>query len=120
MPKPARKYEDSLLEDLRDPAEAAAYLNAALDEIDEEDGMALFLLSLSDVLRAQGASKVARSAELGRESLYKSLSPAGNPKIKSLLAILRGMGLHIRVDPAPIKISVPRKTKRKAPLAKAS
>lgn len=122
MPKRTRNYEDSLTEDLRDPAEAAAYLNAALDNIDEADGMALFLLSLNDVLRAQGASAVARSAELGRESLYKSLSPTGNPKLRSFLAVLRGMGLHIQVAPSPSKPSRPRATgtKRKGLLAKAS
>ena len=122
MPKRTRNYEESLLADLRDPAEAAAYLNAALEEIDAEDGMALFLMSLGDVLRAQGVSNVARSAELGRESLYKSLSATGNPKFKSLLAVLRGMGLGISIQATPRVGAKPPSpgTRRKPALAKAS
>lgn len=119
MPKRTRKYEETLLEDLRDPKEAAAYLNAALDALDEPDGMALFLMSLGDVIRAQGVSNVARGAELGRESLYKAVSASGNPKLKSLLSILRVMGLRLSVQTNPIT-KHRRQTTRKPALAKAS
>lgn len=98
MPKRTRKYEESLLEDLRDPSEAAEYLNLALDSLNQPDGTALFLLALGNVIRAQGFSEVAKSAELGRESLYKSISAAGNPRLKSVLDILRVLGLRISVQ----------------------
>lgn len=125
MPKQTRKYEESLLEDLRDPTEAAAYLNAALEELDEPDGVAVFLLALRDVVRAREVSGVARSASLGRESLYRTLSATGNPKLKSLLAILRVMGLRISVEAVTDDERAPTRppaktTRRKAPLAKAS
>lgn len=120
MPKQYKKYEGSLSEALQDPAEAAAYLNAALEEINEPDGMALFLMSLGDVLRARGVSEVAKNAKLGRASTYKSLSAAGNPKLKSLLALLHGLGLRLQIDaPAPKKPAA-REAKRRAALAKAS
>ncbi len=119
MPKRTRKYEESLLEDLRDPAEAAAYLNLALDSIGEPDGTALFLLALGNVIRAQGVSEVAKGAELGRESLYKSISAAGNPRLKSVPDILRVMGLRISVE-AQAKPSRQKATKRQSRLAKAS
>lgn len=125
MPKRTRNYEESLLEDLRDPTEAAAYLNAALEELDEPDGVAVFLLALRDVVRSREVSGVARSAELGRESLYRTLSATGNPKLKSLLAILRVMGLRISVEAATEDERAPtrpqaKSTRRKATLAKAS
>ncbi len=50
---------------------------------------ALFLLALGNVIRAQGFSEVAKGAELGRQSLYKAISAAGNPRLKSALDILR-------------------------------
>lgn len=125
MPKRIRNYKASLLDDLLDPAEAAAYLNAALAELDEPDGVAVFLLALRDVVRSREVSGVARSAALGRESLYRTLSATGNPKLKSLLAILRVMGLRISVEAAvdeQRELTKPsaKSTRRKAALAKAS
>lgn len=108
MAKRPRKYEESLLEDLRDSKQAAAYLNAALAEIDTPDGASLFLMALGDVIRAQGVSNVARSAELGRESLYKSIASAGNPKLKSLLSVLQVMGLRLQVEAVAKRKTAPR------------
>lgn len=123
MPKRTRDYEESLLEDLREPEAAAAYLNAALEDLDEPDGTELFLMALRNIMRAQGVSSVARDAGLGRESLYKSLSAAGNPKLKGLLSILRVMGLRLAVQAASQPAPQPSPTKRprrKPALAKAS
>ena len=60
---------------LRTDEEMAAYLEAALDEGDPT----LVAAALGDIARAKGMTQVAREAGLGRESLYKALSPAGNP-----------------------------------------
>ena len=103
MPRQTRPYRETLLENLRDPAEAAAHLNVALEGLSEPDGWPLFLMALSDVIRAQGVTTVAKNAALGRESLYKSLSPTGNPKLKSVLAILQVMGLRLSVEAPPKK-----------------
>ena len=46
----SRRYENVLDEDLQDPAEAAGYLNACLEDGDAE----VFLLALRDVARARG------------------------------------------------------------------
>ena len=97
MPKRTRKYEESLAEALRDPAAAAAYLNAHLEE-EGDDAEALFLLALRDVARSRGVAGVAAAAELGRESLYKALSPGGNPKLATLRALLDAIGLRLAVD----------------------
>jgi probable addiction module antidote protein len=95
MPKRTKKYEDSLIESLKDPAEAAAYLNTHLGE---EDGEELFLLALRDVARANGVGEIAESAALGRESLYKALSKDGNPKLSTLRSVLKAMGLKLTVE----------------------
>ena len=97
MPKRSKKYEESLLESLQDPVEAAAYLNAHLE--DEEDNEEVFLLALRDVAKAHGFSSLAEKSKLGRESLYKSLSEAGNPKLTTLRTILDSVGLKFNIEP---------------------
>src|SRR4051812_30183595 len=97
MPKRTKKYDESLMESLKDPKKAAAYLNAHLED-DEKDAEELFLMALRDVTKAHGFGDVAKSAELGRESLYKTLSPDGNPKFSTLRSLLKAMGLKLSVE----------------------
>ncbi len=94
MSDAALPYEIGLYEDLADPDEAAAYLNAALGDGDQE----VFLLALRHVTEARGISQVARQARLNRESLYRMLSPSGNPQLASLNALLRIVGLRLAVE----------------------
>ncbi|OQA46600.1 MAG: hypothetical protein BWY52_00663 [Chloroflexi bacterium ADurb.Bin325] len=89
-------YEEGLFEDLRDPKEAIAYLNAALEDEDQR----VFLLALRDVAEARGLSQVAREAQLNRENLYRMLSPNGNPQLSSLTTLLRSLGLRLAVHRA--------------------
>jgi probable addiction module antidote protein len=94
--KLTKDHQKSLLETLKVPKEAAAYLNAALEEGDNE----LFLLALKNVVKASGVTTVARKAHLNRENLYKMLSEKGNPELASLWAILSSIGLKISIDTA--------------------
>jgi probable addiction module antidote protein len=95
MSKPAASvpYEEILLDELKDPTEAAAYLEAAMEESDP----AVFLLALRQVVKARGMTAVARKARLGRESLYKTLSEDGNPELRTLNRVLHAMGLRLSV-----------------------
>src|ERR671924_202988 len=96
MPKRTKRYEDSLRTALREPAEAAAYLNAHLEE-KGKDAEKLFLMALRDVAAAFGMKALASKASVGRESLYKSLAKSGNPRLSTLAALLRAMGLELAV-----------------------
>lgn len=73
-----------------------AYLKTALDEGDP----ALVAAVLGDIARAQGMTGVARRAGLGRESLYKALSPTGNPELATVLKVAEALG--IRFQPVPV------------------
>ena len=95
MPKRTKKYEESLMESLQNPEEAAAYLNAHLDEEDSEE---MFLVALRDVAKAHGFSEVAEQADLGRESLYKALSKDGRPKLSTLRSLLKVVGLKLAIE----------------------
>jgi len=88
------KYQDYLLESLKDPEEAAGYLNAALEGGDTE----VFLLALQNVVKAKGGvTQIAEKAHKSRTSLYKALSKKGNPYLKSIKEILSSIGLHLAV-----------------------
>lgn len=91
-----RKYKDHLNERLQDPEEAVGYLNAAL----EDEDLGVFLLALRDVADAQGGLRaVAEKGDLSRESLYRTLSKRGNPRLSNLKAVLEAMGLHLSLHP---------------------
>jgi probable addiction module antidote protein len=69
----------------------AAYLEAALEDGDP----ALVAAVLGDIARARGMTQLARETGLGRESLYKALSPEGNPEFATVLKIVRALGLRL-------------------------
>lgn len=93
---PSLPFESWLVEQLKNPAEAAAYLEAAL----EDGNQAAIMLALRQVAQAQGGmATIARKARLTREATYRMLSKSGNPELRSLSAILKATGLRISVKP---------------------
>ena len=89
-------------EHLKTEEDMAAYLEAALVEGDSN----LVAAALGDIARAKGMSQVAREAGLGRESLYKALSPAGNPEFATILKVVAALGLQLHATPASVKSAV--------------
>lgn len=57
--------------------------------------------ALGELARARGMSDVARASGLGRESLYKALSPGGNPELGTVLRVVAALGLELRLAPKP-------------------
>jgi probable addiction module antidote protein len=95
MTKPSITYDIGLHEDLRDPVEAAEYLNAAL-----EDGTQnVFLMALRDVAKAHGLTRLARETTLNRENMYRILSEEGNPQLSSLKTLLDSLELKLSIEP---------------------
>jgi len=106
MPKKSTTYQEDLIQALKDPREAAAYLSAAIEDGDRE----VFLLALRNVAEAQGGmTAVARRAHMNRESLYRMLSSRGNPEIRSILALLSSMKLKVTIEPEQKKAKPARK-----------
>ena len=95
----SRPHNEAVVELLReDPTFADDYLATCLEDIDEPGGREALLMALRQVADAQGMAAVAERAGIQRESLYRALSPAhGNPTLKTLLAILGGVGLRLAV-----------------------
>lgn len=78
-------------EHLESEEDMVAYLEAALVEGDAS----LVAAALGDIARAKGMSEIARDTGLGRESLYKALSPDGNPEFATILKVVRSLGLSL-------------------------
>ncbi len=83
-------------EHLKTEQDMVAYLEAAL----EEQAPALIAAALGDIARAKGMTQTARDAGLGRESLYKALSPTGNPEFATILKVISALGLQLHAAPA--------------------
>ena len=94
----SRPHAEAVIELLRDdPAFADEYLQAAMEQADEEGGREALLSALRHVAEAQGMAKVAERAGIQRESLYRALSPKGNPTLKTLVAVLEAAGLRLAI-----------------------
>ena len=93
---PSVPYEPRLIASLKDPREAAAYLEAAIEDGDQ----GMLMLALRHVAQAQGGiAAIARKSKLTREATYRMLSETGNPELKSLTALLAATGLQLSVKP---------------------
>ena len=79
-----------------DDDEAVAEYMSAVFEADDPD---LLLLALSDVARAKGMAQVAKDAGLGRESLYKALTPGAKPRFDTVLKVAKALGVRFTAHP---------------------
>jgi probable addiction module antidote protein len=85
-----------------DRALAVEYLRAAMEGLDNPDDRGACLLALRTVAEAYGGlGLVAEEAGISREALYRALSAKGNPTLKTLLAVLKTIGMRLSVEPAP-------------------
>jgi len=91
-----RNYREDLIQRLKKPDYAAAYLAQALEDGDKS----AFLIALKDVVEAGGGiGSLAKHVDIKRPSLYKILSKRGNPSLTTLQDILRPLGLRVSVTP---------------------
>jgi probable addiction module antidote protein len=98
MKKEKTKIWDAA-EHLKTKEDMAAYLEAALEENDS----ALIAAALGDIARAKGMTQIANETGLGRESLYKALSPEGNPEFSTILKVVSALGLKLYAGPSKTK-----------------
>jgi probable addiction module antidote protein len=71
----------------------AEYLTAALEDENPE----LFLVALANVARARGVGKIAKASGLGRESLYKALTPGAKPRYETIRRVIDSLGVKLTV-----------------------
>ena len=83
-------------EHLNTQEDIVAYFEAALEDGDSQ----LIASVLGDIARSKGMTEIARETGLGRESLYKALSPNGNPEFATVLKVIRALGIRLRATDA--------------------
>jgi probable addiction module antidote protein len=83
---------------LDDEETIAEYLTAAL----EDPNPNIFLVAVRDVARSRGMAQLARDTGLGRESLYKALSPGAKPRYDTVLKVLHALGVKLHVEPVQV------------------
>ena len=81
---------------LDDEETIAEYLSAALEDPNPD----VFLAPIRDVARARGMTQLAKDAGLGRESLYKALTPGAKPRFDTMLKLLHALGVNLSATPA--------------------
>ena len=93
----SEKFTDwDAVQELKSEKDIALYFEACLDD-DPGDG-SLIRAALGDIARARGMSFVARETGLARESLYKALSPEGNPEFTTVMKVIKALGFKLHVD----------------------
>ena len=97
--KTSIKHDEVIVAELRrDPEFAAEYLKAALEDTDEPR---VLLIALRHLAEAKGGiAKIAKAAGVERESLYRALSTRGNPRLSTLTAVTKALGLKLTVEAA--------------------
>jgi probable addiction module antidote protein len=96
--KTSTSHDEAIVRRLRkDPDFAAGYLKAALEDWEEPR---VLLIALRHLAVARGIAKVARAAGIERESLYRALSIRGNPRLSTLVAVTKAIGLRLTVEAA--------------------
>ena len=97
--KASVSHDEVMIRRLRtSPKFAAEYLQAALEDVEEPK---VLLIALRQIAEARGGvAKVAQAAGIQRESLYRALSERGNPRLSTLSAVLKAVGLKLTVEAA--------------------
>lgn len=81
---------------LDDEETIAAYLSEALEDPDPDT----FLMAVRTVARARGMAQLAKDSGLGRESLYKALTPGAKPRYDTMMKVIRALGVKLHAEAA--------------------
>jgi probable addiction module antidote protein len=92
-------HDEYMIRELReDPEFAVEYLKVALEDT-ENPGV--LLIALRRIAEARGGiAKVAKAAGIQRESLYRALSAKGNPRLSTINAVAKAVGLKLTLENA--------------------
>ncbi len=72
----------------------AAYLTETLEDPDPDS----FLMAVKTVARARGMTQLAKDSGLGRETLYKALSPGAKPRYETVMKVVRALGVNLHAE----------------------
>jgi len=100
-----------------DPAEdltSAAAIAVFLSEAFRTEDAGYIAHALGVVARAKGMAEVANRTGLSRVQLYRSFGPAGNPRLKTVLAVMSALGMELSARPPSRRTSRPLRSLKRA------
>ena len=93
-----RHHNEVVIDELRNPEMAKAYLEVALEEYELDGDLPFFLQALRNVAEAQGGiTKLSEKTSLNRQNLYRVLSENGNPELRTISLILHKLGYRLSI-----------------------
>lgn len=107
MTRSYRKWDDIWSEMIREnPELERMYVEVAVEDYLKDGDVALLVDALRLVVESQGGiPKLAEKIAMPKQTLYKALSPTGNPRIRTIGAILNGLGYRLRLEPISDSLS---------------
>ncbi len=93
---PIKLTEFDIVDYLDSDEAIAEFINAAIDDDDPD----FLLVALKEVARARGMGNIAELSGLGRESLYKALSPGAKPRFDTIMKVMQALGLRLKAEAA--------------------
>lgn len=91
-----RKYDEYLIETLKDPNEAEGYLNASLEAYMEDNDAAALMLSLEHLARAKySITEVSKQTGIPRQNLYKIFDNETNPNFNTIFTLIKSLGFKL-------------------------
>jgi probable addiction module antidote protein len=94
--EPIKLTKLDVVDYLKNDEVIAEYITAAIEENDPD----FLLQALNDVARARGMGNIAALSGLGRESLYKALSPGAKPRFDTIMKVMQALGLRLKAEAA--------------------
>ena len=86
-----------LAEEIETKDDVAGMLEAVIELSVQENDPEYLLKAIGDIARSKGMAQIAKELGLDRTSLYKSLSPTGNPSFFTIVKILYNLGYRINI-----------------------
>jgi probable addiction module antidote protein len=84
-------------DEIRTKEDVAGTLEAVIELAIQENDPEYLLKAIGDIARSKGMTQLARELNLDRASLYKSLSPAGNPSFFTIAKVMDNLGFQLSV-----------------------
>jgi probable addiction module antidote protein len=99
MKKQYLKFQDYLVDKLKNAKEAETFFNTAIQEYEEDGDVRAFMLALRYLTEAQGGiTKLSEKAHLSRQNLYKVLTGKTAPRLDTALSIISALGMRLSVN----------------------
>lgn len=94
-----KKFDDLLIEDLKNPEYAAGFLNIAIEEFLEDGDIKSFNKILNFIVKASNVSQIAKESKISRNHLYRIINNKSEPTLTNALRLIKALGYQFKIEP---------------------